>query len=69
MGSSIVAAIGDGLVGMVTNSVEALGAGIKGLLVGEGGSLTEAGTVIFSIVGIGFGVGIFYVMASLLHLR
>lgn len=69
MGTSIVSAIGEGLVGMVTSSTEALGAGIKGLLVGEGGALSDAGTVIFSIVGIGFGVGIFYVMANLLRLN
>lgn len=68
----IVEAIGSGLSEIITYSATGVANGIEGLLFevpAEGGEavLSTSGQAILTIVGLGFGIGLMYVVLNLLR--
>ena len=73
MGTGIVTTITEALTSFVGSSATAIKDGLQNLLfvVGTDGSisgLAPTGEVIFTIVGIGFGVGLMYVIFNLFRM-
>lgn len=67
---NIVSTIVDALTQMVTGSASAIGDGVQGLMLNEEGTgLSQTGVIIFSLLGIGFAVGLMSVIFNLVTRR
>lgn len=67
----IVEAIGTGLSEIITYSATGVSNGIEGILFEAGAEgqmvLSQSGQAILTIVGLGFGIGLMYVVLNLLR--
>ncbi len=67
----IVEAIGSALSEIITYSATGIGNGIEGLLFEAGAEgemvLSQSGTAILTIVGLGFGIGLLYVVLNIIR--
>lgn len=67
---NIVTTIVTALSEMVTGSATAIGEGVQNLMLNEEGTgLSQTGIIIFSLLGIGFAVGLMGVIFSLVTRR
>lgn len=64
---NIISTIVDALTEMLTGSVAAISEGVSALFTTEGGGLSVLGTILMTFMGLGFAVGLVYVIINLVR--